>query len=413
MNSYKPKIFLGSSLQSLPILRKAASCLQDHFQVYQWDNDVFENGEVTVNALMNKAHEFDYALMFFMPDDCLVLDGKKYNVTRDNVIFETGLFMRVLGKQRVAIVIADLVSEKGKKTKTRFLSDLSGITYLYRFSIRQDKYDPSIIGDKIDDDINRFCEDLKNKVGRDKNSLSIRMLKESYFQAQELLRRMVEKEELDFEIPILKWRIETEYEKYSDIRSGNWEIIADDNYPYMRLVFRKLMETLEEGDEYFTVTNYKFWSKGKYNVSEFFDQNKIAVEKGIAVKRVMLLDVKLLELEDIRQQLHEIIEKFIEKGIGKLITFRVYEAPPESDAFKHVPYAVIRRKKQSNGRTKDRYLTIMPTLSEDSSPRINVIFRQSSDVHQQCLNLFNDCNKPGVVMDCDKMTQYLKSFKKA
>ncbi len=409
---YKPKIFLGSSFEALPIVKKAASRLRDHFEVCEWDNDVFENGKVTINVLIERAAEFDYALMLFMPDDILLSKGRKYGVTRDNVIFETGIFMRVLGKQRVAIVIGDLTSEQNKKIPTRFLSDMDGVTYLHRFQIPQSKFDVNNLGNKIDTEINTFCDKLIDKIKKDKNSQGIRALKDSYFQTQEDLRRMVEKDELDFELPILKWRIDTEREKYQKIKGGNWEIIADDNYPYMRLVFMNLMDTLEKGDKYFTVTNLKFWSKGRYKVSEFYSQNKASLEKGIIIQRVMLLDKKLLEIEDNRLLLHEIIDKFVEIGISNLISFLVYDKAPDSDALKHVPYAVVKREKISLTSAKsEKYLTIIPTLNEDRSPKINVVFKQSSVEHRQCLNLFNDCWDSVNRKNVNAMLAYLKTFK--
>jgi predicted nucleotide-binding protein len=66
---------------------------------------------------------FDFAIFVVTPDDQIDIRGKQFCATRDNVIFEIGLFMGGLGVERVIFVSAVNAAD------FRLPSDLNGITY--------------------------------------------------------------------------------------------------------------------------------------------------------------------------------------------------------------------------------------------------------------------------------------------
>jgi hypothetical protein len=117
----RPTIFIGSSKEGLSIAEAVADQLKGSLQVTPWSSGVFGLGTYTLEALLARAHEFDFAALVFSPDDQTVSRGADSPSPRDNVVFEAGLFMGRLGRERT-FVIYDSTSS------VRVPSDLAGIT---------------------------------------------------------------------------------------------------------------------------------------------------------------------------------------------------------------------------------------------------------------------------------------------
>jgi hypothetical protein len=79
----------------------------------------FGLGEYTLEALIKKTREHDFAVMILTRDDLGNKKGKTTFIPRDNVVFELGLFMGVLGKRSTFIV---------HDKRIAMPSDLDGIT---------------------------------------------------------------------------------------------------------------------------------------------------------------------------------------------------------------------------------------------------------------------------------------------
>lgn len=70
---------------------------------------------------MEKAETVDFAIFVFTPDDLATIRDQKKLIVRDNVLFELGLFIGTLGKQRCFIV-------KPRDAELHFPTDLLGLT---------------------------------------------------------------------------------------------------------------------------------------------------------------------------------------------------------------------------------------------------------------------------------------------
>jgi predicted nucleotide-binding protein len=57
-----------------------------------------------LDRLLEAKTTYQYAIFIFTPDDTITIRGEDVLVTRDNVIFEAGLFMSHLGRKRTFIV---------------------------------------------------------------------------------------------------------------------------------------------------------------------------------------------------------------------------------------------------------------------------------------------------------------------
>ena len=122
INRYeKPKIFIGSSSEALPIARSIEFNLQEDkvatCEVWRGSIGI---GKTLLDELIKKAEDVDYAIFIFHPSDMINSRNKESGGVRDNVIFEAGLFMGKLGKEKVFIALPE------KTDDVKVLTDLGG-----------------------------------------------------------------------------------------------------------------------------------------------------------------------------------------------------------------------------------------------------------------------------------------------
>lgn len=71
----------------------------------------------------------DYVVALVTPDDTAVIRGKEYIIPRDNIVFEYGLFLGKLGRDKTFFVTPKNTPDM------QIMSDLNGVsTVRYRFS---------------------------------------------------------------------------------------------------------------------------------------------------------------------------------------------------------------------------------------------------------------------------------------
>jgi CRP/FNR family cyclic AMP-dependent transcriptional regulator len=103
----RPVIFLGSSKESLPIVRAIQSALQyDDFIVRPWSRPgIFGASRYPMEDLEQQVRTADFAVLVLGPDDVVVSRESISDAPRDNVIFELGLFMGALTRERTFIIL--------------------------------------------------------------------------------------------------------------------------------------------------------------------------------------------------------------------------------------------------------------------------------------------------------------------
>jgi predicted nucleotide-binding protein len=116
-----PSVFVGSSTEGLDVAREIELQLQGEAEITIWKDGVFQPGSNTLESLIRALHQFDFAVLVLSPDDTTESRGATLSSPRDNVLFELGLFMGHLGRDRVFIVHEQNVALK-------LPSDLAGIT---------------------------------------------------------------------------------------------------------------------------------------------------------------------------------------------------------------------------------------------------------------------------------------------
>lgn len=124
LERYRPRIFIGSSSERLPIARSIHANLTADAECTVWDksNNLSEN--VLAN-LLGVLTESDFGIFILAPDDAVVMRGKVSLKTRDNVLFELGLFIGGLGIERTFFIVPDNVP----KSEFDLPTDLAGIIY--------------------------------------------------------------------------------------------------------------------------------------------------------------------------------------------------------------------------------------------------------------------------------------------
>ena len=124
INMNKPRVFIGSSTGSLVLARSLAQLLKGCIEPRVW-KDRFKPGRVTFETVMNESRENEFAIFIFSPDDIVRPISKQrstprnYRRVRDNVVFEAGLFLGRLGRNRTLILAEETAS---------LLTDFRGLT---------------------------------------------------------------------------------------------------------------------------------------------------------------------------------------------------------------------------------------------------------------------------------------------
>lgn len=127
----KPRIFIASSAESLDVADAFNVNLDRQAEVTVWKHG-FALSQSIIESLVQMADTVDFAIFIFTPDDVAQIREKESQVTRDNVVYELGLFTGTLGKDRCFIV-------KPRDTDLHLPSDLLGLTAADYDGNRSDK----------------------------------------------------------------------------------------------------------------------------------------------------------------------------------------------------------------------------------------------------------------------------------
>lgn len=127
----KPRIFIASSAESLDVADAFNVNLDHQAEVTVWKHG-FALSQTTIESLVQMADTVDFAIFIFTPDDVTRIREKEKLVTRDNVVYELGLFTGTLGKDRCFIV-------KPRNLDLHLPTDLLGLTTADYDGNRSDK----------------------------------------------------------------------------------------------------------------------------------------------------------------------------------------------------------------------------------------------------------------------------------
>jgi len=101
----KQRVFIGSSSERLHIARAIEINLARDHEPTVWDEGIFELSKDTLSGLIDRLDVSDAAVFVLAPDDVTQLRRQSFDVARDNVVFELGLFIGRLGRERTYFVV--------------------------------------------------------------------------------------------------------------------------------------------------------------------------------------------------------------------------------------------------------------------------------------------------------------------
>jgi len=146
----RPSVFVGSSGEGLKIAKAIQVLLDRSCEVTIWSQGVFGLSQGTLESLVLALESFDFAILVLTPDDMTTSRHETEAAPRDNVLFELGLFMGGLGRDRTYIVY-----DRTKPIKLP--TDLAGVTPA--------TFEPHKSGN-LESALGAPCTQIENAIGR-------------------------------------------------------------------------------------------------------------------------------------------------------------------------------------------------------------------------------------------------------
>jgi predicted nucleotide-binding protein len=116
-----PRILIASSKEGLDLAQELQHSLSPDVQATLWDKKFFKPGEYPIETFDRRTAEFDGAVTIATPDDRVVSRKVQRFAPRDNVLFEFGFLVAVLGRRRSVLILEGLGD-------TKIPSDVLGLT---------------------------------------------------------------------------------------------------------------------------------------------------------------------------------------------------------------------------------------------------------------------------------------------
>jgi predicted nucleotide-binding protein len=161
----KTHVFIGSSSSGLPAARALASLLTKTqiVAVTVWPELFRSGGRFTLEVLLDALDEFEFAVLVMTADDEKIVRGIKTDSPRDNVVFELGMFMTRIGRQRALFVCEEADGRRKAAKQLEIPTDLAGVTALkFRRSrtAATNEADLREVSESIADQIRKFRRDF-------------------------------------------------------------------------------------------------------------------------------------------------------------------------------------------------------------------------------------------------------------
>jgi predicted nucleotide-binding protein len=118
----RPRLFVGSSREGMQIAEAIQANLEHDMECTIWNQGAFGLSQTRIESLEQQLkNNSEFAVLVIHPDDVTESRGEKAASPRDNVIFELGLFMGILGRSHTFMI-------RPHHADLKMPSDLAGIT---------------------------------------------------------------------------------------------------------------------------------------------------------------------------------------------------------------------------------------------------------------------------------------------
>ena len=124
------RIFVGSAGESQDMAVQVAVRMMEQakrrgvtIEAESW-TETFQSSDITYDSLLKSVQEHEFGVFIFTADDNATIGGKDTRVTRDNVVFEFGLWAGAYGRDHAHILMPEVMPED---VQVRLLTDLKGL----------------------------------------------------------------------------------------------------------------------------------------------------------------------------------------------------------------------------------------------------------------------------------------------
>lgn len=181
--STRPTLFIGSSAERLAVAEAIQTSLDRHVEATIWNQGVFAPGHSSLESLVDATARFDFAIIVVDADDVAIQRGNQVSTPRDNVMFELGLFMGALGRERTLFIY-------NRDKKPALPSDLAGVTCL-DYAERTDQNYVAALGPAM-----TTVKDIVRRLGFRDN----RRMDKMEAQVEHMLKLLVSSRQVEFEL---------------------------------------------------------------------------------------------------------------------------------------------------------------------------------------------------------------------
>lgn len=304
----KLKIFVGSSSEAIEDYESICEKIEDlGHEAVGWKTS-FQKGEIFLDSLFRIGNEVDAALLVATPDDILSSRGHQQQTLRDNVLFETGLFMGMLGRASTALIVT------GHST-VKLPSDLAGLnTFIF-------------CGGKE----NSFAKDLRQWAVKAEES---RSSDASVRKIQERIQK-IPKRYFPSTKSLLVPRVNSLFTQASH---GVIDLTPEQYFERIRKAVKTASKETTILAVASTLSTVRWANDPMQN--NYFEQNYIAGARGVSIKRLFILDKPSLTTSEARSLSDHIANKIPIKCISRdVLTTSVddvvlFQTPELSTAYK-------------------------------------------------------------------------------
>ncbi len=145
----RPRLFVGSSREGMKIAEAIQENLDHDMECTIWTQGVFGLSQTSIESLEQQLQNSEFAVLVIFPDDVTESRGEKAASPRDNVIFELGLFMGILGRSHTFMI-------RPRYADLKMPSDLAGITVA--------TYDDKRSDDNLRAAVGSACSEIKRAI---------------------------------------------------------------------------------------------------------------------------------------------------------------------------------------------------------------------------------------------------------
>lgn len=281
----KLNVFIGSSSEERKIDTQIRNIIEENnAKATNW-RKIFTPGEFGLDSLIKISNKIDAAVLIASLDDKIWYRGNKTTTPRDNIIFEIGLFIRALGRNRVAVVVVN--NENGETPKLP--SDLLGLNLLFHDINKPAKIEHSISNwicnlVKISQTKNQIYSDTLKQIDDNLNSLPLNWSNEINNFILNPVLQAAEKANKEGRVHLSKGQYYDHLN--SEMRNANSKFII----------------------RAFADLDVKIWTEDE-DQKAYLEANIEAAKKGAVIKRLFTI------LEKDIPKLHNLINHLIENKI--------------------------------------------------------------------------------------------------